>query len=207
MRLAIVEDDDMTRGQLLQFLRNEPRVESVEVFACAEELLEQLESCSAELMLVDLELPDMHGIELIRKVKRLRPGIEIMVYTVFGDRASVVNAIKAGASGYILKDCPMQELMSSLRALYLGGAPMSPQVARKVVLELQSVAATGVNPLTYRESVIVQCLEQGLTYKQIACRFRISPHTVHTHIKNIYEKLQAHGRHDALRRARTIGIV
>lgn len=207
MRLAIVSGDDMARNQLIRFLNDDPIVESVQGFTCAEEVLERLSACTAELILVDLELTGMHGIELIRKLKQARPGMEIMAYTILEDRITVINAVKAGASGYLLKDDLPHELLNSIRILHRGESPLNPKAARKIVLELQSTPSTDSNPLTCRESVIVKCLEQGLTYKEIAGRFRISPHTVHTHIKNIYEKLQTRGRHDALRRARMIGII
>lgn len=204
--MTIVEDNIMTRETLKLLLGSDARIEAVEAYACAEEALEGLDGFNPEILLVDLDLPGMHGTELIRRVKQSKPGIEIMVHTIYEDRSTVFAAIKAGASGYILKGSPPHELMESLQNLYRGGAPMSPKIARKVILELQD-SPEGDNPLTARESAIVRCIEQGLTYQEIADRFCISPHTVHTHIKKIYEKLQAHGRRDALKRARKFGII
>jgi len=207
MRLAIVEDNNVTRETLKLLLSGDTRVETVEAYATAEEALERLEAFNPEVLLVDLDLPGMHGTELIRQVKQSHPEMDIMVHTIFEDRGTVFAAIKAGASGYILKGSPLQELMESLQNLYRGGAPMSPKIARKVILEFQSAPEGEESPLTPRESSIVRCIEQGLTYQEIADRYCISPHTVHTHIKKIYEKLQANGRRDALKRARKFGII
>jgi two-component system NarL family response regulator len=207
MQLAIVEDNNVTRETLKLLLSGDPRISAVEAYATAEEALERLAQFPPEVLLVDLDLPGMHGTELIRQVKQAHPEVDIMVHTIFEDRSTVFAAIKAGASGYILKGSPPQELMESLQNLYRGGAPMSPKIARKVILEFQSAPEGEDNPLSPRESAIVRCIEQGLTYQEIADRHCISPHTVHTHIKKIYEKLQANGRRDALRRARKFGII
>jgi len=207
MRIALVEDNTVTRETLNLLLSGETSIECVTTFGSGEEFLEHIEHAVFDVLLVDLDLPGMHGTELIRRAKQMRPRTEIMVYTIFEDREHVFAAIKAGASGYILKGSPPRDLIESLQNLHQGGAPMSPKIARKVILEFQKAPKEDDNPLTSRESCIVRSIEQGLTYKEIAERFSISPHTVHTHIKNIYEKLQAHGRQDALKRARKIGII
>ncbi|GFE60751.1 response regulator transcription factor [Geobacter sp. AOG2] len=207
MRIVLVEDNTVTRETLNLLLSGETTIDSVTTFGSGEELLAHIEYTAFDVLLVDLDLPGMHGSELIQKVKQMRPQVEIMVYTIFEDRENVFSAIKSGASGYILKGSSPRDLIESLQSLHQGGAPMSPKIARKVILEFQKVPDGDDNPLTSRESCIVRSIEQGLTYKEIAERFNISPHTVHTHIKNIYEKLQAHGRQDALKRARRIGII
>ena len=207
MRLALVEDNTVTRETLKLLLSGEPSIESVQTYGSGEELLEDLEQIVIDVLLVDLDLPGMHGTELIQKFNQARPTVEIMVYTIYEDRENVFAAIKAGASGYILKGSSPRELIESLQSLHQGGAPMSPKIARKVILEFQDTPEEAQNPLSSRESNIVRCVEQGLSYKEIAERLSISPHTVHTHIKNIYEKLQAGNRRDALTSARRIGII
>jgi len=207
MRLALVEDNTVTRETLKLLLSGEPSIESVQTYGSGEELLEDLEQIVIDVLLVDLDLPGMHGTELIQKFNQARPTVEIMVYTIYEDRENVFAAIKAGASGYILKGSSPRELIESLQSLHQGGAPMSPKIARKVILEFQDTPEEAQNPLSSRESNIVRCVEQGLSYKEIAERLSISPHTVHTHIKNIYEKLQARNRRDALTSARRIGII
>ena len=207
MHLALVEDNGVTRETLNLLLSGEASIDSVATYGSAEEFLRGMEVSSPEILLVDLDLPGMNGTELIQRVKQLEPALEIMVYTIFEDRETVFAAIKAGASGYILKGSSPRELIESLQSLHQGGAPMSPKIARKIIHEFQQLPEELDNPLSPRESAIVRCIEQGLSYKEIADRFCISPHTVHTHIKNIYEKLQAKGRRDALNRARRIGII
>jgi two-component system NarL family response regulator len=206
MRIAIVEDDSVTRDTLKLLLANEPQIDDVLVFESGEAFQETLHSINADILLVDLDLPGMHGTELIQKVKLERPDLDILVYTIYEDRENVFAAIKAGASGYILKGRPARDLIESLLILRQGGAPMSPRIARKVLGEFQK-AAVEENPLSARESRIIRFIEEGLTYKIIAERLNISPHTVHNHIKNIYGKLQASNRIEALNRARRIGIL
>ena len=207
MRISFVEDNNVTRETLKLLLSGEPAVTSVETYASAEEALTKLELFPPDILLVDLDLPGMHGTELILRAKQILPHVEIMVYTIFEDRDTVFAAIKAGASGYLLKGSPPRELIESLQNLHQGGSPMSPKIARKVIHEFQNAPEEDENPLSFRESAIVRSIEQGLSYKEIAELYNISSHTVHTHIKNIYEKLQAHGRKDFLQRARRIGII
>ena len=158
-------------------------------------------------MLADLGLPGMSGIELIKKAKEEMPQLEIMAHTVFEDRENVFSAIKAGASGYILKGSSPREIVEAIHEINKGGAPMSPKIARKVIHEFQDETVEEQYVLSQREKDIVKCIEQGLTYKEISLRLGISSHTVHTHIKNIYEKLQAKDRGEALIKARKTGII
>jgi two-component system NarL family response regulator len=130
-----------------------------------------------------------------------------MAHTVFDDRETVFSAIKAGASGYILKGSTPRDLIDALNTLAKGGAPMSPKIARKVIREFQDEGVDEQYLLSPRERDIVKEIENGLTYKDIAVKFSISPHTVHTHIKKIYEKLQAKDRQQALVAARKKGII
>ena len=206
MRLAIVEDDSVTRETLKLLLANEPQIKEVIVFDSAESFLGSFADCVIDVLLVDLDLPGMNGSALIEKVKRERPELDILVYTIYEDREHVFNAIKAGASGYILKGLPARDLYESLYSLKQGGAPMSPRIARKVIGEFQKIAVLE-NPLSPKESRVIHLIEDGLTYKSIAERLNISPHTVHNHIKNIYEKLHAGNRIEALNRAKKIGIL
>lgn len=207
MRVGIVEDNEITRETLKAILAAEPLVQLMGAFGTAEEALCAVAQDQPEILLVDLDLPGMHGTELIAKVRNAFPRTEVMVYTIFEDRDTVFAAIKAGAAGYILKGSSPRELVDSLFVLHNGGAPMSPRIARKVIHEFQSATPAEQNPLSPKESQIVRLVEQGLTYKEVAESLAISPHTVHTHIKNIYDKLQARDRRDALLRAKKMGII
>jgi DNA-binding NarL/FixJ family response regulator len=206
MRIVIVEDNRMILENLRLLLGGEPGVSVEGAFLCAEEALQALPDISPEIMIVDLDLPGMSGIELIRRVKTRLPEVEMMVYTIFEDRETVFSAIKAGACGYILKGSSPRELVESLNGLYQGGAPMSPKIARKVIREFHT-EEDGKTRLSHKETNIIKSIEQGLTYKEIAERFCISPHTVHTHIKNIYEKLHAKDRPEAITKARKMGWI
>ena len=207
MRLVIVEDDPLLLENLTLLLRGEGGITVVGAYLSAEDALKSLKKASPEVMLTDIGLPGMSGVELIKKAKTDMADLEIMAHTVFEDRDNVFSAIKAGASGYILKGSSPREIIESIHALYKGGAPMSPKIARKIIHEFQEDVPEEQFLLTQRETEIVKLIEEGLTYKEIGERLSISTHTVHTHIKNIYEKLQAKNRSDAIIKARKKGII
>ncbi len=207
MRLIIVEDDPILLESLKLILGGEAGITVAGAFGNAEDALRALRKSSPEVMLTDLGLPGMSGIELIKKAKDEMPSLEIMTHTVFEDRESVFAAIKAGASGYILKGSSPREIVEAIHEIHKGGAPMSATIARKVIHEFQDENVEDQFILSQRERDIVKCIEQGLTYKEISLRLKISSHTVHTHIKNIYEKLQAKDRGEALVKARKTGII
>ncbi len=207
MRLIIIEDDPILRESLKLLLAGEAEITVAGAYGSAEEALRGLRKASPDVMLADLGLPGMTGIELIKKAKDELPSLEIMAHTVFEDRENVFSAIKAGASGYILKGSSPREIVEAIHAIHKGGAPMSPKIARKIIHEFQDESAGDQYVLSQREKDIVKCIEQGLTYKEISLRLKISSHTVHTHIKNIYEKLQAKDREEALLKARKTGII
>lgn len=207
MRLIIVEDDPLLLENLTLLLSGEEGLSVAGSYRSAEDALRGLRNAKPEVMLTDLGLPGMSGVDLIKKVKEEMPSLEIMAHTVFEDREMVFSAIKAGASGYILKGSSPREVIESIHALYKGGAPMSPKIARKIIHEFQDDVVSEQYLLTQREKEIVKRVEEGLTYKEIGERLSISTHTVHTHIKNIYEKLQAKDRNDAIIKARKRGII
>jgi DNA-binding NarL/FixJ family response regulator len=188
-------------------LRGEKGIMVAGAFRSAEDAIKGLKSAAPEVMLTDLGLPGMSGVELIKKAKEELPELEIIAHTVFEDRERVFAAIKAGASGYMLKGSSPRELIESIHALHKGGAPMSPKIARKIIHEFQDEAANKRFLLTQREKELVKRIEEGLTYKEIGERLSISIHTVHTHIKNIYEKLHAKDRNDAIFKARKKGFL
>jgi len=207
MKVSIVEDDVLLRQNLKLLLSGERGISVVSVYGSAEEALSGIKRTRPEILLADIGLPGMSGIELIRELKEQMPGLEIMAHTVFDDRETVFSAIKAGASGYLLKGSTPRELIDALHTLVKGGSPMSPKIARKVIREFQDEGIDEQYLLSHRETEIVKEIENGLSYKDIAVKLAISPHTVHTHIKNIYEKLHAKDRQGALVAARKKGII
>jgi two-component system NarL family response regulator len=207
MRIVIVEDDPLLLENLTLLLRGEEGITVAGAFRSAEDAIKGLKSAAPEVMLTDIGLPGMSGVELIKKAKEDLPELEIIAHTVFEDRDRVFSAIKAGASGYMLKGSSPRELIESIHVLHKGGAPMSPKIARKIIHEFQDDAINKKFLLTQREKEIVKLIEEGLTYKQIGERLCISIHTVHSHIKNTYEKLQVKDRNDAVLKARKKGII
>ena len=207
MRIAIVEDNTLLRENLVFLLNGEKNFEVCCNYGTGEEAMPSLLEHKPDILLVDIGLPGMSGIDLIKKVKAKNPDLEIMVHTIFDARDTVFAAIKAGATGYILKGASPRELIESIENLAKGGAPMSPKIARAVIGEFQDVENTAHYLLTPREREILVELEKGLTYKELAEKLSISHHTIHTHIKKIYEKLHAKSRRDALTTARKKGII
>jgi DNA-binding NarL/FixJ family response regulator len=207
MNVVIVEDNPLLLENLKLLLSGEPGIAVTGAFESAEEALSGLKDSRPDVMLVDLGLPGMSGIEFIKSIKKETPGADIMAHTIFEDKENVFAAIKAGASGYILKGSSPREILEALDDLSRGGAPMSPKIARKVILEFQEEGIKEQYLLSHRETEVVRGIAEGLTYKEIANKFNISTHTVHTHIKRIYEKLHAKDRRDAVIKARKKGII
>jgi DNA-binding NarL/FixJ family response regulator len=202
----IVEDDDMTRSILVEELGEAPGFAVAGEAASIASALERFAGAPAQLALVDLGLGSESGVDLIRELKARYPATEIMAHTVFDDREIVFHALRAGAAGYVLKGVPPAELCEALHELAAGGSPMTPRIARFVIHHLQERHAEA-DVLSPRERQILKLVDRGLTYKEIAQELSVSAHTVHTHIKNIYERLQADGRKEALARARRLGLV
>lgn len=207
MKIAILEDDFMQRENLRLLLGGTPGFTVSGVFAGGEEALAGVGVDEPDIMVVDLGLPGMFGVEFIRIAKQRHPTIEFMAYTIYEDRDNVFAALKAGASAYLLKGCAPRELIESIQELFLGGAPMSPKIARRLIMEFRDENIRHHNMLSIREMEIIREVEKGQSYKAIAAKLYISPHTVHSHIKKIYEKLHAVNRQDAILKARKGGII
>jgi DNA-binding NarL/FixJ family response regulator len=167
-------------------------------------------------MMIDLGLPDGSGIDLIRSVSQKKPDVDIMVVTVFGDEQHVVSSIEAGATGYILKDSTPADVISCIRLLRAGGSPVSPVVARSVLRAIRNrmgpstptrVTNPESNPLSARETEILQLLAKGMSFNEIGEILGISPHTVTAHIKKIYRKLAVHSRGEAVYEATQMGLL
>ena len=206
MRIALIEKDKILLGKLSLLLYGEADLEVVAGFTSSEEALDTLGEVAPEAMLIDTDLHSISGIELIKAVKTKMPEIDIVAYSDLKDRQAVISAIKAGASGYILKGASPKELIEAFHDLCNGGAPLSPVIARTLIKELQEESSGEEFILSNREKDIFRHLERGLSYKEMARSLNISHHTVHAHVKKIYSKLKASGRSDALRKARKKGI-
>jgi two-component system NarL family response regulator len=207
MRVLIVEDDPLLRGNLSILLAGEPGFSVCAACSTAEEALTTLAETRPDILISDIGLPGMSGIELIRSAKEQLPDLDIIAYTVFDDRETLFKALKAGASGYMLKGSSPKQIIEALLNLRAGGAPMSPKIARIVIREFQETGHDEQTLLTTRETEILRYLEKGNSYKVIADSCGISPHTVTTHIKNIYEKLHSGSRQEAIAKARKKGLL
>lgn len=208
MRICIVEDNRPLLDNLRLLLEGEPGFSVTGAFASAEDALRADRWADTDILLVDMELPGLSGVDLIHRVRPRHPGLQILVHTISENRSIVFAALKAGAMGYLLKGTSPRELIEGLRTLHLGGAPMSPKIARKVILDLQGERDRAVpDLLTQRERDILNGIAWGKSYKELAQGLGISVHTVHTHIKHVYEKLQAANRSEALQKARSLGVI
>lgn len=206
MNIIFVEDDELTRNNIEMLLKGESAVNDIESFASGEDAIQQASWKKADILLTDINLQGISGVELITWVHLNHSTITCMTHTVFDNRETVFSAIKAGACGYLLKGASPRELIESLLDVYNGGSPMSPHIARKVIQHLQDQAPED-NQLTHREQDVLRKLENGLTYKEVADELNISPHTVHSYIKTSYEKVQASSRQDLLQKARRLGWI
>ena len=206
VRVALVEDHPAFRQRLAERLRFFDAVTLTHTAEDGERFLRMLEDEERlpQVVLMDIEMPGLSGIETTRRLKAAHPGIDVLMLTVFEHDESIFASIRAGASGYLLKDTPTAEVVRAVLELAEGGAPMSPGIARRV-LERARVAAAPAPAdafdLTDRERELLQHLVDGSTEDAIAEALFISPHTVRTHIKNIYKKLHVHSRAAVVRTA------
>jgi DNA-binding NarL/FixJ family response regulator len=164
---------------------------------------QQVRALKPDVILMDIDLPGINGIEAVRQIRTFNPGVPIIMLTVFDDNQHVLDAICSGASGYLLKKHIPEKLTDSIREVLDGGAPMSPGIARMVITKLQQlpVAPTNTYDLTPREREVLSSLSKGNSYKMIAAQFGISIDTVRTHIKHIYEKMQVRSQTEAVSKA------
>lgn len=206
IRVAIVEDIEDIRNSLQMLLAVQEGVELVDAYEDGETALAVLSNKPVDVALFDIQLPGISGIEAITRLKARHPVMQFMVLTAYEDADYIFKALRAGATGYMLKSTPPEKLVESIKDLHAGGSPMSSQIARKVVAELAAIkpAMPQTDGLSRRENEILEQLAKGYRYKEIAERLFISVETVRTHIRNIYEKLQVASRMEALKKA---GIV
>ena len=200
IRVALVEDDAQVRAALHLLIDNSKPCACVAAFGSAEEALARLPFIDADVVLMDIQLPGMSGIECIRELKQRLPEVQIMMLTVFEDHDRIFQSLTAGASGYLLKQTPPGKLLEAIVELQRGGAPMSTQIARRVVEAFQQAGpgADATSGLSPREKEIIAGLARGYLYKEIASQLGISVETVRTHIHNIYEKLHVRSRTEAV---------
>ena len=198
--VALVEDDPGLREQLAQILKSAPDIDCVGAFATAEEALQKIPALHPDVVLMDIKLPGLSGIDCVTKLKRMMPALQIVMVTVYEDSERIFLALKAGASGYLLKSSPPEQLLTAIRDVHAGGAPMSSHIARQVVRHFHALgrAPEQKPPLSPRERQVLDLLSTGFIYKEIADKLDIGLETVRTHVKNICQKMHARNRLEAV---------
>lgn len=200
--LAIIEDDPKIRKYLMEQIQQHMPIDTVASFSDGESALSELTVNPVEIALFDVQLPGMTGIECIEKLKIIHPQMKMMMLTVYDNTETIFDALKAGASSYILKSTPPQKIVEAIEELNQGGSPISSQIARKVIESFQAKERSNQHfqMLSVREREILDQLSQGFRYKEIADKLFISIETVRSHVRKIYEKLQVNNRIDALKK-------
>jgi DNA-binding NarL/FixJ family response regulator len=198
--VSIVEDNDQLRGTLARVIGRAEGFQCLSQHGSAEAALEALPKEKPNVVLMDINLPGMNGVECVRQLKQLLPQTQAVMLTVYEDTENIFNALAAGASGYLLKRTTSAELLAAIQDVCKGGSPMTTHIARKVVQSFQKVGPSHqpTENLSEREQQVLDCLAQGFLYKEIADKLGISYETVHTYIRRIYEKLQVRTRTEAV---------
>src|ERR1041384_4434596 len=201
--VSLVEDNDQLRGTLARVINRAEGFQCLSQYGNAEAALEALPKEKPNVVLMDINLPGINGVECVRRLKQLLPQTQVIMLTAYEDTENIFNSLAAGASGYLLKRTPRAELLDAIREVKHGGSPMTTHIARKVVQSfLKPVAAPEpTQELSDREREVLDLLSQGLMYKDIYDKLGISFETVRTYIRRIYEKLQVRTRTEAVAKA------
>jgi DNA-binding NarL/FixJ family response regulator len=200
IKVSIIEDDDWIRENLAAQISRTSGFQCAGCYRNGEEALNQISGAVPDVILMDINLPRMSGIECVRKLKPLIPSAQILMLTVYEDSDKIFNSLLAGASGYLLKRTPQSEIMEAISDVHRGNSPMSGHIARKVVqyFNQRGSAEKEIEKLSKREREVLEHLAQGIPYKEIADVLSLSIDTVRMHIKGIYGKLHVHSRGEAV---------
>jgi DNA-binding NarL/FixJ family response regulator len=198
--VAIVEDNRDFRATLAHYLDEAPGYRCVCACGTSEEALQKIPRLLPDVVLMDIHLPNMSGVECTRRLKELCPALQILMLTVYDDNERIFSALKAGAGGYLLKRADPADILHAIQDVKQGGAPMSSQIARRVVQSFREAAndELKVDALSQREEEILQHLSKGYSTKEIADRLSVSVNTVRTHLQHIYHKLHVRSRTEAV---------
>jgi len=198
--VSIVEDDAPARGIITEWIRGAEGFQFVSAYEHAEAALAGLPAAPSSVVLMDINMPGMSGIECVRRLKPQIPDTQFVMLTVYEDADHIFKALASGASGYLLKRTPRAELLAALQDVHAGGSPMSSNIARKIVQSFQRFSPSVTEPdhLSPREREVLELLARGLLYKEISDTLHISVPTVNTHIRRIYEKLHVRSRSQAV---------
>ena len=202
INVSIVEDDAGTRDSLSQVLQNAPELACLHAYPDGETALREIPKDTPDIVLMDIRLPGMSGIECVAKLKEKVPALVVLMLTTYEERDLIFDSLRAGATGYLLKNMPPAELINAVIQARTGGSPLSMRIARKIVGHFQEIKkpASDTEELTKREHEILSLLAKGFLYKEIADQLGISINTVRVHIQKVYEKLHVHSRSQAIMR-------
>lgn len=201
--VSIVDDESQLRQSIETFINGSPGFRCLSTYGSAEAAMQGLAKERPDVVLMDIHMAGMNGIECVEKLKELQPDIQIVMLTVYEDTEQIFRALAAGASGFLLKRQNPDKLLEAIREVYEGGSPMSHSIARKVVASFQKSERTGgeqASLLSPREETVLDCLAKGLAYKQIADQLGISITTIRSYLRRIYEKLHVQTRSEAVAR-------
>ncbi|MCX6929693.1 MAG: response regulator transcription factor [Verrucomicrobia bacterium] len=200
IKVAIVDDDDGIRTSLAALIRRAPALRLLGDYPDAETALKEIPHRTPDVVLMDINLPGVNGVECVRQLKSILPAVQFLMLTVYEDSDSLFNSLKAGASGYLLKRTASARLLEAISDVYDGGSPMTPQLARRVVQFFSKPADdnSGVSKLSAGEKDFLDQLAKGYAYKEIADRMEISIDTVRSYVRTVYEKLHVHSRTEAV---------
>ena len=200
IRVSIIEDDAWIRENLAGRIQQTEGFTCVGAYRTGEEAIAQLPTLAPHVILMDINLPKMNGIECVRQLKGLIPSAQILMLTVYEDSDKIFNSLLAGASGYLLKRTPQAEILDAIAQVHRGNSPMTGHIARKVVQYFNQRGGVGpeVEKLSTREREVLEHLAKGMPYKEIATLLSVSIDTVRVHIKGIYGKLHVHSRGEAV---------
>jgi DNA-binding NarL/FixJ family response regulator len=199
INVSIVEDHEATRATIVALIRRTPGLSCLAAYATGESALSGVPMQKPDVLLVDIRLPRMSGIECVAQLKARAPKLQILMVTTYEERELIFDSLRAGASGYILKNALKSELAQAIEQVHAGGAPMSMPIARKLVgfFQHEPVPSSETENLTAREQEVLSLLAKGFQYKEIAEAVGVSLETVRTHIKHIYDKLHVRSRTEA----------
>lgn len=200
IKIAIVDDDEGIRSSLASLIRRAANLRLVGDYPSAEAALADLPALAPDVVLMDINLPGMNGVECVRQLKAMLPKTQMLMLTVYEDSDSLFNSFKAGASGYLLKRTASARLIEAIRDVHEGGSPMTPQLARRVVQFFNRPVEKdqSLEKLTPGEKEFLELLAKGYAYKEIADRMSISIDTVRSYVRTVYEKLHVHSRTEAV---------
>jgi DNA-binding NarL/FixJ family response regulator len=198
--VSIVEDDAGLRENLVRLIENSPGFRCASQHASAESALKEISHANPEVVLMDINLPGLNGVECVRRLKPMLPGTQIIILTAYNKIEHIYDALSVGATGYLLKQTKPDDLLAAIRDVYEGGSPINSSIARKIVQSFQKTAAVGgeVATLSPRESEVLDLLAKGYLYKEISEKMELSSSTVRTHVRHIYEKLHVRSRTEAV---------